>query len=68
MTDATIDTSDIPPLGRGFFRKAQLRMPARKTTITMRVDSDILRWFKRRGKGYQSRMNAVLRMFVEAQK
>ncbi len=68
LTDETIDTSDIPPLGKNFFANAKLRLPQRKATITMRVDADVLEWFKRRGKGYQSRMNAVLRMFVEAQK
>lgn len=34
----------------------------------MRVDADVLNWFKRQGKGYQSRMNAVLKMFIEAHK
>jgi uncharacterized protein (DUF4415 family) len=68
LTDEMIDTSDIPPLTNAFFSKAKLRVPTRTATITMRVDADVLDWFKRQGKGYQSRMNAVLRMFVEASK
>jgi uncharacterized protein (DUF4415 family) len=68
MKEEEIDTSDIPPLTKNFFKKAALRMPTRKATITMRVDADVLNWFKRQGKGYQSRMNAVLKMFVEAHK
>lgn len=68
MKEEEIDTSDIPPLTKSFFKKATLRMPTRKATITMRVDADVLNWFKRQGKGYQSRMNAVLKMFIEAHK
>ena len=68
MTEEEIDTSDIRPLTKNFFKKATLRMPTRKATITMRVDADVLNWFKRQGKGYQSRINAVLKMFVEAHK
>lgn len=66
MKDEEIDTSDIPPLTENFFKRAALRLPKRKVAITMRVDADVLDWFKRQGKGYQSRMNAVLKMFVEA--
>jgi uncharacterized protein (DUF4415 family) len=68
MKDEEVDTSDIPPLTKEIFKKATLRLPVRKETITIRVDADVLSWFKRQGKGYQSRMNAVLKMFVEAQK
>ncbi len=55
-------------INRSFFAEARLRMPTRKATVTMRVDAGALNWFKIMGKGYQSRMNAVLRMYVEAQK
>lgn len=66
MPDEEVDTTEIPPLTKAFFQQATLRLPTRKETITMRVDADVLNWFKREGKGYQSRMNAVLKMFVEA--
>ena len=66
MPDEEVDTAEIPPLTKAFFKQATLRLPTRKETITMRVDAEVLNWFKREGKGYQSRMNAVLKMFVEA--
>ena len=67
MTDEDIDTSDIPPLDEAFFANAQLRLPARKVPITIRLDPDVLSWFKGFGKGYQTHINQVLRMYMEAQ-
>lgn len=66
MKDQDIDFSDIPPLDPRFFRNAKLRLPKSKLTVTMRLDPDILEWFRERGKGYQTRINAVLRMYIEA--
>ena len=68
LTDKDIDTTDIPPLDKSFFANANLRMPEKKIPITIRLDPDILSWFKAQGRGYQSRINAVLRMYIEAQK
>ena len=42
-------------------------MPERKQSISLRVDSDVLAYFKSFGKGYQTRMNAVLRTYMQAQ-
>jgi uncharacterized protein (DUF4415 family) len=67
LTDEEIDTSDIPPLDADFFANAQLRLPKPKQVITVRLDADIVEWFKSQGKGYQTRINAVLRMYVDAQ-
>ena len=67
LADDEIDTSDIPPLDDDFFANAELRMPEPKQVITIRVDKDVLDWFKSQGKGYQTRMNAVLRMYMERQ-
>ncbi len=66
MRDEDIDFSDIPPLTEEFFRDAKLFMPKTKAAITMRVDPEILEWFKRRGPGYQTRMNAVLKAYVQS--
>ncbi len=66
MSDEDIDTSEIPPLGEEFFASAELRLPRKKIPITMRVDPDVLDWFKSFGKGYQTRINAVLRTYMEA--
>jgi uncharacterized protein (DUF4415 family) len=68
MTDNDIDFSDIPPMGDDFFKNAVWWIPPRKSAITIRIDPDILEWFKKKGRGYQTRINAVLRMYVEARK
>jgi uncharacterized protein (DUF4415 family) len=66
--DNEIDCSDIAPLSKEFFAKATLRLPQPKSSISIRLDPDILDWFKRQGRGYQTRINAVLRMYVAAQR
>jgi uncharacterized protein (DUF4415 family) len=66
LRDADIDTSDTPALRADFFRAAQLRMPQPKASITIRLDREVIDWFKSQGNGYQTRMNAVLRLFMES--
>lgn len=68
MTDDEIDTSDIPDTDPAFWANARVVYPENKSAISMRVDDDILAWFKAQGKGYQTRMNAVLKAYVEAQR
>jgi uncharacterized protein (DUF4415 family) len=46
--------------------KAEVRMPSPKQAISLRLDSDLLDWFKSFGKGYQTRINAVLRSYKDA--
>ncbi|MEG3933017.1 BrnA antitoxin family protein [Microcoleus sp. T3_B1] len=65
IPESAIDTSDIPELDAIFWAKAKLVTPLTKQAISLRVDSDVLDWFKSQGKGYQSLMNAVLRSYVE---
>ena len=48
--------------------KAKIVWPPGKEPITIRIDKDILQWFRKRGRGYQSKINAVLRAYIEAQK
>ncbi len=67
IPESAIDTSDIPELDTSFWEKAKLVEPLTKQAISLRVDSDVLDWFKSQGKGYQSLMNAVLRSYVEHQ-
>ena len=56
-------------LGEDFWRNARIVMPKpAKEAISLRVDQDILAWFRNQGRGYQSRMNAVLRAYVESQR
>jgi uncharacterized protein (DUF4415 family) len=64
--DKDIDTSDIAELDQDFFRQAELRVPA-KQTVTIRLDSDVLAWFKEQGAGYQTRINQLLRQYMQAQ-
>jgi uncharacterized protein (DUF4415 family) len=68
LTDDEIDTSDIPPLTEEFFKRAKVRMPRRAIAVTMRIDSDVLDWFKAQGDDYEQRMNAALRIYAEAHK
>lgn len=63
LPDEEIDYSDIPPLGDEFWKTA-VRNPFYKpikTLTTVRLDSDVLMWLKSKGKGYQTRINAILR-------
>jgi uncharacterized protein (DUF4415 family) len=66
--DATpIDYSDIPPLGDEFFKKAAAEWPPAKTQLTIRLDADVLDWLKANGRGYQTRINHILRAAMETQ-
>jgi uncharacterized protein (DUF4415 family) len=61
--DSEIDFSDIPPLTEDFWKNAvrgNYYKPT-KTSTTVRIDSDVLAWLRAQGKGYQSRINAILR-------
>jgi uncharacterized protein (DUF4415 family) len=51
-----------------FWAEAKLVLPENKKQITLRVDTDILDYFRQEGPGYQTRMNAVLRSYVEQRK
>ncbi len=68
IPDDGIDTSDIPEMGEKFFATAKLVMPpgASKKAVSLRVDEDVFDWFKAQGKGHLSRMNAVLRAYMLA--
>jgi uncharacterized protein (DUF4415 family) len=63
MPDSEIDYSDIPPLTEEFWKNAvpnPFYKPI-KTHASVRIDSDVMAWLKSHGKGYQTRMNAILR-------
>ncbi len=65
MRDKDIDTSDIPELDDLFWDNAELVMPQPKPSISLRIEPEVLDWFKSFGRGYQTRMNAVLRSYME---
>lgn len=66
MKDKDIDTSDIPELDDAFFQNAELHVPP-KQPVTLRLDADVLAWFKKGGQGYQTRINQLLRRYMESQ-
>ncbi len=70
MADEDIDTSDIPELDEEWFKTAKVILPPKKKAISLRVDLEVLEWFKSKakGRGYQTLMNAVLEAYVKAQK
>ncbi len=57
--------ADLKHIVRGIVRHG-LKPVASKTSISLRVDADVLEWFKAQGPGYQTRINAVLRAFKDA--
>ncbi len=67
MPDSKIDYSDAQSQPDATWMKA-VNMPHRKQQVTLRLDADVLEFFKHSGKRYQTRINAVLRSYVEAQK
>ncbi|MFM7573209.1 MAG: BrnA antitoxin family protein [Snowella sp.] len=67
IPDSAIDTSDIPELDDNFWQTAKMIVPITKKSISIRLDSDVLDWFKGQGKGYQSIINNVLRTYVKHQ-
>jgi uncharacterized protein (DUF4415 family) len=63
LPDSTIDYSDIPPLSDDFWKSAvrnPLYKPVKKHA-SIRLDADVIAWMKSQGRGYQTRINAILR-------
>lgn len=51
-----------------WWKRAQVVMPGSKEAVSLRIDAEVLNWFRRQGIGYQTRINAVLRSYVAAQR
>lgn len=60
------DPDAAPLLDRQWFETAELVLPERKVQLALRIDQDVVRWFKEQGPRYQTRMNAVLRAYMKA--
>jgi uncharacterized protein (DUF4415 family) len=56
---------DVKQIAQGIVRKGLKPVPP-KASVSLRIDVDVLEWFKSRGSGYQTRINAVLRAFKKA--
>jgi uncharacterized protein (DUF4415 family) len=72
MTDDEIDFSDIPRTtpemwAKGVVRRG-LKPVSRKDQITLRIDQDVLEFFKAEGRGYQTKINQLLRAYMDAHK
>ena len=69
VKDTGIDYSDTPELSNEWFDRAThgLHIPSKKP-VSLRLDDDVLAFFKAQGSRYQTRINAVLRAYVESQK
>ncbi len=68
LTDKDIDTSDLPELTESFWANAIMGSPLRKRLISLRLDKDVIDWFKDAGPNYQTRINQVLRTYMEWKK
>ena len=69
MKDEDIDFSDIPEVtaemfARGIVRRG-LKPVIRKEQLTLRIDSDVVKWYRKQGPGYQTRINSLLRAYME---
>jgi uncharacterized protein (DUF4415 family) len=69
MSDEEIEKTspaDLADLPADFWDAVAVMVPDPKVAISLRVDGDVLSWFRSAGAGYQTRMNAVLRSYMEA--
>jgi len=68
MKDEDIDYSDAPAITPETFAKSIVRRglkPRTKMQLTLRVDSDVLEWYKKQGRGYQTKINLLLRAYMQ---
>ncbi len=72
MRNKDIDMTDVPEVSPEMFAKGLvregLRHAARKQQLTIRVDGDVLDWYRRQGQGYQTKINSLLRAYMDAHK
>jgi uncharacterized protein (DUF4415 family) len=65
---ATRPDAPLREVDADFWATARVVMPHAKSSVHLRLDSDVLDWFRQQGRGHLTRMNAVLRSYMEAQK
>lgn len=70
MQDEDIDLSEVPEITPEMFANAVVRHGLKpvpnKQQLTIRLDNDVLEWFRAQGRGYQTKINALLRAYMEA--
>jgi uncharacterized protein (DUF4415 family) len=69
MKDEDLDLSEIPEVTTEMFARGVLRRNfepiPRKKQLTLRIDSDVVEWYKKQGRGYQTKINALLRAYMK---
>jgi uncharacterized protein (DUF4415 family) len=72
LKDSDVNLSDVPEMSPEMFARAVVRRGlkpvSRKAQLTLRVDDDVLNWFRKQGQGYQTKINALLRAYMDAHK
>ena len=66
LADDGIDYSDIAMSDEEFWKDAEVVFPSKKIHLSIRLDDDIVTWFKRFGRGYQTKINSVLRSYISS--
>ena len=66
LSETRADAPRGEPVGPEFWKNARVVWPSGKTSVHLRVDSEVFDWFRQQGNGHLTRMNAVLRSFYEA--
>lgn len=64
----SVESGRLATLSPDWMRQAQLLEPKPKVALSIRLDEDVIEWFKQRGRGYQTRINAVLRAYIDVQR
>ena len=62
------EDDEVPPLDEAFWANAQMGSPLKKRLLSLRLDNDVIDWFKEQGPCYQTRMNQVLRTYMDFSK
>lgn len=65
-TDDKIDYSDSPETDDAFWKNTKIEFPTKKVRLSARIDADVMSWFRSQGKGYQTKINAILRSYMNA--
>ncbi len=66
IAEAAANDPDAVPTDADIWKDARIVIPPGKNLVTMRIARDVLDWFQGKGRGYQTRINAVLRSYMEA--
>lgn len=66
VQDKNIDYSDIPVTSKAFWEDSQILYGTTKKPVSIRLDEDVINWFKSFGKGYQTKINEVLKTYMQS--